>query len=98
MKIASSIEQYFDDEGRPLVNGRVTFYDHDSDTPAEIFYLVGNDYTAAPNPQFTADDGRIPTVFFEASVKDVKVEKQLPDGSYALLDTFEVGFDFPKAA
>lgn len=98
MKIASSIEQYFDDEGRQLVNGRVTFYDHDSDTPAEIFYLVGNDYTAAPNPQFTADDGRIPTVFFEASVKDVKVEKQLPDGSYALLDTFEIGFDYPKAA
>lgn len=98
MKIASSIEQYFDDEGRPLVNGRVTFYDHDSDTQAEIFYLVGNDYTAAPNPQITADDGRIPTVFFEASVKDVKVEKQLPDGTYALLDTYEIGFDYPKAA
>jgi hypothetical protein len=98
MKIASSIEQYFDDEGRPLVNGRVTFYDHDSDIQAEIFYLVGDEYTAAPNPQITADDGRIPTVFFEASVKDVKVEKQLPDGSYALLDTFEIGFDYPKAA
>lgn len=98
MKIASSIEQYFDDEGRPLVNGRVTFYDHDSDIQAEIFYLVGDEYTAAPNPQITADDGRIPTVFFEASVKDVKVEKQLPDGTYALLDTFEIGFDYPKAA
>ena len=98
MKIASSINQYFDDEGRPLVNGRVTFYDHDSDIQAEIFYLVGDEYTAAPNPQITADDGRIPTVFFEASVKDVKVEKQLPDGTYALLDTFEIGFDYPKAA
>lgn len=97
MKIASNIEQYFDDEGRPLVNGRVTFFDHDSDTLSEIFYLVGNDYTAAPNPLITADDGRVPTVFFEASVKDVRVEKQLPDGTYALLDTFEVGFDYPTA-
>ena len=97
MKIASNIEQYFDDEGRPLVNGRVTFYDHDSDIRANIFYLEGDTYTAAPNPLTTADDGRVPTVFFEASVKDVKVEKLLADGSYELIDTFQVGFDVPAA-
>lgn len=97
MKIASNLNQFFDDEGRPLVNGRVTFYEHDSDTLAEIFYLVGSNYTSAPNPMLTSDDGRISTVFFEASVKDVKVEKLLPDGSYSLLDTFEIGFDMPSA-
>lgn len=98
MKIASNIEQYFDDEGRPLVNGRVSFYKHDSDTLADIFYLEGDQYDAAPNPIITADDGRVPTIWFEATVLDVKVEKCLPDGSYELMDTFQIGFDYPKAA
>lgn len=98
MKISSNIEQYFDDEGRPLVNGRVTFYKHDSDILADIFYLESDDYVQADNPVTTSDDGRVPTVWFEAAVVDVKVEKCLPDGSYEQLDTFQVGFDYPKAA
>ena len=98
MKIASNIEQYFDDEGRPLVNGRVSFYTHDSDTLADVYYMVGTNYVEAPNPLTTSDDGRVPTIFFEACVLDVKVEKKLPDGSYELMDTFQLGFDYPKAA
>lgn len=98
MKIASNIEQYFDDEGRPLVNGRVSFYTHDSDTLADIYYLEGDRYDAAPNPIITADDGRVPTIWFDATVLDVKVEKCLPDGSYELMDTFQIGFDYPKSA
>lgn len=98
MKISSNIEQYFDDEGRPLVNGRVSFYKHDSDILADIFYLESDDYVQADNPVITSDDGRVPTVWFEAAVVDVKVEKCLPDGSYEQLDTFQVGFDYPKAA
>lgn len=98
MKISSNIEQYFDDEGRPLVNGRVSFYKHDSDILADIFYLESDDYVQADNPVITSDDGRVPTVWFEAAVVDVKVEKCLPDGSYEQLDTFQIGFDYPKAA
>lgn len=98
MKISSNIEQYFDNEGRPLVNGRVSFYKHDSDILADIFYLESDDYVQADNPVITSDDGRVPTVWFEAAVVDVKVEKCLPDGSYEQLDTFQVGFDYPKAA
>lgn len=98
MKISSNIEQYFDDEGRPLVNGRVSFYKHDSDTLADIFYIEGADYVQADNPVITSDDGRVPTVWFDAAVVDVKVEKCLPDGSYEQLDTFQIGFDYPKAA
>lgn len=98
MKIASSIEQYFDDEGRPLVNGRVSFYLHDSDNLANMFYLNGDTYVEAPNPLTTSDDGRVPTVFYEATVLDVKVEKKLPDGSYELMDTFQIGFDVPRSA
>lgn len=98
MKISSNIEQYFDDEGRPLVNGRVSFYKHDSDILADIFYMEGADYVQADNPVITSDDGRVPTVWFEAAVVDVKVEKCLPDGSYEQVDTFQVGFEYPKAA
>ena len=98
MKISSNIEQYFDDEGRPLVNGRVSFYKHDSDILADIFYVEGADYVQADNPVITADDGRVPTVWFEAAIIDVKIEKCLPDGSYEQIDTFQMGFDYPKAA
>lgn len=98
MKIASSIEQYFDDEGRPLVNGRVSFYKHDSDILADIYFLTGSDYVHAENPLLTADDGRVPTVFFEAAVVDVKVEKMTSPDTWELMDTFEIGFDYPKAA
>jgi hypothetical protein len=98
MKISSNIEQYFDDEGRPLVNGRVSFYKHDSDILADIFYLESDDYVHADNPVTTSDDGRVPTIWFEAAVVDVKVEKCLPDGSYEQIDTFQIGFDYPKAA
>lgn len=98
MKIALGLNQFFDDEGRPLVNGRVSVYKHDSDIPMDIFYLEGDDYTAAPNPLYTADDGRIATVFYDASVADVKVEKLVGEDAYELMDTFQVGFDYPTGS
>jgi hypothetical protein len=97
MKIALPWEQFNDDEGRPLVNGRVSVFKHDSDTLADVFTLVGDDYTQAQNPFYTADDGRVPTVWFEAAVVDIRLEKRNPDGTYEPLDTFQAGFDMPSA-
>ena len=98
MKISFSPEQFFDDEGRPLSDGRITFYKHDSDTKARIFTLSGDVYSACENPVTVAGDGRIPTVWFEAAVIDVKVERRLPNGNYELTDTFQAGFDWPSAS
>lgn len=98
MKIALPWEQFSDDEGRPLVGGRVSVYKHDSDILADVYTLEGDIYSAAQNPFLTADDGRIPTIWFEAAVVDVRLEKQNSDGSFEPLDTFQAGFDMPKAA
>ena len=98
MKIALPWEQFNDDEGRPLVAGRVSVYKHDSDIPADIYTLEGDTYVAAQNPFLTADDGRIPTIWFEASVVDIRLEKRNADGTYEPLDTFQAGFEMPKAS
>lgn len=98
MKIALPFEQFFDDQGRPLVAGRVTVYKHDSDIPADLFTLEGDIYASAENPFRTDNDGRIPTVWFEAAVVDVKVERLLDDHvNFELVDTFQAGFDYPRA-
>lgn len=96
MKISLSTHQFFDDEGRPLASGRITVYLHDSDTPADLYTMGGDEYVQAENPVTCYEDGRIPTLFFEASVVDVKVEKSNLDGTYELLDTYEDGFDMPS--
>lgn len=99
MKISLGKEQFFDDEGRPLSAGRISVYMHDSDTPARIFTLSGNVYSQAANPFIAGEDGRVPTVWFDAAVVDVKVEKLLDDGeTYMQLDTFQAGFDWPSAS
>lgn len=93
MKISLSQNQFFDDQGFPLVSGRVTIYLHNSDTPADIFVLSGDEYEQAPNPIICYEDGRIPTVFFEATIVDVKLEKANGDGTYDLIDTYQDGFE-----
>lgn len=95
MKISLSTHQFFDDEGRPLASGRVTVYLHDSDVMADLYTMDGDDYVQAGNPVTCSEDGRIPTLFFDAAVVDVKVEKSNLDGTYELLDTFQDGFDVP---
>ena len=97
MKISLPVNQFFDDKGAPLSAGRVSVYRHDSDTPCEVFTLSGDVYTEAANPVVTSEDGRIPTLFFDAAVVDVKVEKANGDGSYELIDTFQSGFNVPDA-
>ena len=97
MKISLPINQFFDDTGFPLVAGRVSIFTHDSDTICKVFTLSGDIYSEAVNPIITTEDGRIPTLFFDATVVDVKVEKANGDGSYELLDTFQAGFNVPDA-
>ena len=97
MKISLPINQFFDDQGFPLVGGRISIFKHDSDTLNDIFTLDGDIYRAAVNPIITSDEGRIPTVFFDAAVVDVRVEKANGDGTYELIDTFQAGFNVPAA-
>ena len=97
MKISLCENQFFDDSGKPLSGGRISIFRHDSDTLAELFTIDGDIYREAENPVITATDGRIQTLFFDAAIVDVRVEKLNGDGSFELLDTFQQGFDYPTA-
>ena len=73
--------QFFDADGKPLV-GRVTFYVHDSDTEADVYTLTGTTYTKASNPQFLTESGTLEnSIFFEASIVDVLLEKYVGSSS-----------------
>lgn len=95
MKIALPQNQFFDDQGLPLVAGRISVFYHDSDTLADVFWLEGGIYTEAENPILCDDAGRIETLFFDATVVDVKVEKRNADGTYEQIDVFQTGFEMP---
>lgn len=95
MKISFSQNQLFDMVGFPLVSGRVSFFLHGSDTPASIYTLDGDRFVEAENPVILDDAGSFPqTVFMEASIYDVKVEK-LTDGTYSTIETYQFGFIVP---
>lgn len=73
--------QFFDAEGKPLV-GRVTFYVHDSAAEADVYTLSGTTYTQAGNPQFLTEAGTLEnSIFFEASIVDVLLEKYVGSSS-----------------
>lgn len=73
--------QFFDADGKPLV-GRVTFYVHDSDTEADVYTLTGTTYTQASNPQFLTEAGTLEnSIFFEATIVDVLLEKYVGSSS-----------------
>lgn len=95
MKIAVPQNQFFDDQGLPLVAGRISVFYHDSDTLADVFWLEGGSYIEAENPVLCDDAGRIETLFFDATVVDVKVEKRNADGTYEQIDVFQTGFEMP---
>lgn len=95
MKISFGQNQLFDMVGFPLVSGRVSFFLHGSDTPASIYTLDGDRFVEAENPVILDDAGSFPqTVFMEASIYDVKVEK-LTDGTYSTIETYQYGFIMP---
>lgn len=93
MYVALGCNQFFDDAGVPLSAGRVTVYAKGSDTPVPLYTDENGTFTPATNPYITANDGRVPTLFFDASLVDVKVEKSNGDGTYTELDTFVAGMD-----
>ena len=95
MKIALPQNQFFDDQGFPLVAGRITVFDHDSDTPKDVFTIESGVYTPTTNPTLCDDSGRIQTIYFDASVVDVLVEKPNGDGTYSTIDIFQAGFAMP---
>lgn len=73
--------QFFDADGAPLV-GRVTFYVHDSATEADVYTLTGTTYAQASNPQYLTEAGTLEnSIFFEASIVDVLLEKYVGSGS-----------------
>ena len=98
MKISFSQHQLFDMVGFPLVSGRVSFYLHGSDTLANIYTLDGDNFVEATNPVILDDAGSFPqTVFMEASIYDVKIEK-LTGNVYSTIDTYQFGFIVPDVS
>ena len=94
--------QFFDADGKPLV-GRVTFYVHDSTTEADVYTLTGTTYTQASNPQFLTEAGTLEnSIFFEASIVDVLLEKYVGSSSmesdtdpssWEIVATYSYGLD-----
>lgn len=93
MRIALSSNQYFDDNGMPLNAGRVTVTRRNSDNAVELYTVSGNEWRLASNPVTLSNDGRCPTLYFDAQIVTVKVETN----SGELLDTYEAGFDVSTA-
>ena len=103
MKIGYSPESIVGLDGMPLV-GRVTLYVHDRDVKKDVFTLQGDNFVQAANPQLLDNAGRIAeTLFFDAAIVDVLVEKYVgadgqmsvlsPDTDFESFDRFEIGFD-----
>ena len=94
--------QFFDADGKPLV-GRVTFYVHDSATEADVYTLTGTTYTQASNPQYLTEAGTLEnSIFFEASIVDVLLEKYVGSSSmesdtdpssWEIVATYSYGLD-----
>lgn len=96
MKIKLSANQFFDNEGKPLSSGRISVFLHGSDTLADIAIMNGDSYYAEMNPMTCDEAGRVPSVYFDACIVDVLVEKPNGDGTYELLDTYQDGFAIPQ--
>ena len=87
--------------GAPL-QGRVTFYRHDTDELATIYTIEGQDFVQAANPQLLDVNGRLDdSVFFDCGIIDVRIEQYIgpdgflsvdaPDEYFAAFDIFEYG-------
>ena len=107
MKIGFNPESIVGLDGKPLA-GRVTFYAHDSDTKVDVFTMQGEDFVQAQNPQLLNNAGRLDdTVFFDAAIIDVSIEKYVgpagqmsadsADEDFEPFDNFETGFEMPSA-
>lgn len=90
--------QFFDDAGVPISAGRVKIYAKGSDTLLPIYEDNGDGFVPTQNPVITANDGRIPTVFWPAALVDVVVERSNGDGTYTELDSYVAGVDMSGSA
>lgn len=102
IKLSVAPQQFVDEAGKPIA-GRVTFYKHNSNELATIYTMEGNSFVLAQNPQLLNAMGAIQeTVFFDADILDMKVERYIgqPDAmdvlspDFASFDQFEVGMDY----
>lgn len=102
MKIGFNPGSIVDLNGSPLV-GRVTIYEHDSEIVKTVYTLEGETYTQAENPQLLNVAGRLDdTLYFDASVVDVKIERYVgeeglmseesPDDDFETFDVYSYGF------
>ena len=107
MKIGFNPQSIVGLDGMPLV-GRVTFYVHDSDVKATVYSMQGSDFVESSNPQLLNNAGRLEdTVFFDAAIIDVSIEKYVgpagqmsadsADEDFEPFDNFETGFEMPSA-
>lgn len=98
MKIGFGPQQFFDDQGRPLSGGRLSLYEQGTDNLLPTWTWSG-EFVSSDNPVILDNAGRISdTVWFEASVIDVKLEKLNDDGTYAQVDTYSYGMDMPSGS
>lgn len=81
--------QYFDDEGDPLISGKIHFYEPGQLTPAGMknTFADVNQTIANPNPVLLTAAGRQPNIFFSGSAAailtsadDVQIEVRDPVG------------------
>lgn len=108
MKIAiTSNGAFIDQRDGSLVEGRLSVYLRDSDDLATTYTLEGNDFVQAENPVLLHSGLPDDTLFADAGIYRLKVEKYTgPEGQMSVdadpayfeqVDIYEVGFDWDSA-
>jgi hypothetical protein len=108
MKIAiTSNGAFVDQRDGSLVEGRLSVYLRDSDDLATTYTLEGNDFVQAQNPVLLHSGLPDDTLFADAGIYRLKVEKYTgPEGQMSVdadpayfeqIDVYEVGFDWDSA-
>ena len=108
MKIAiTSNGAFIDQRDGSLVEGRLSVYLRDSDDFATTYTLEGNDFVQAENPVLLHSGLPDNTLFADAGIYRLKVEKYTgPEGQMSVdsdpayfeqIDIYEVGFDWDSA-
>ncbi len=87
-------QQYFDDTGEPLLDGKIFFYESGTTTPKDTFADV-NLSIANPNPVLLTGSGRQPNIFFNGTAKailtdqdEVQIEVRDPVGDTGVAGQF----------
>ena len=102
IKLSVAPQQFVNADGKPIA-GRVTFFHHDSNEIATVYTMEGDQFVVAENPRLLDEMGRLTeTIFFDADILDMKVERYIGDPGgmtvdspdFDSFDTFEVGIDY----